>query len=144
MYIEDNKTPQLKEAIDNVVRVYKSAGFKVATMFGDMEFKKLDTYIQDKHQATLNCANANDHVPEAENNNKVIKERTRVRFHAQLFKAIPAIMTKYLVTESCKKLNFSSQRRHLTLFQSQDDSSPKSPGLCKRLQHPTIQLRCGT
>ena len=106
MYIEDNKTPQLKEAIDNVVRVYKHAGFKVTTMFGDMEFKKLDMYIQDKHQATLNCANANDHVPEAENNNKVIKKRTCAGFHAQTVKAILAIMTKYLVTESCKKLNF--------------------------------------
>ena len=60
-------------ALIHVLRVYRKAQFIITTMYADNEFKVLRDYIEDKCNACLNCAAAEEHVPEAENNNKVIK-----------------------------------------------------------------------
>ena len=39
-------------------------------------------------------ANPQEHVPEAERNNRVIKERFRAAFHRLPFKKMPKIMVK--------------------------------------------------
>ena len=75
-------------------------------MYADNKFDILSNYIEDKYKVCLNCAAAEEHVPEAKNNNKVLKEYTRVGYHAPPFKALPHKMTKYLVTKCAKKLNF--------------------------------------
>jgi hypothetical protein len=61
-----------------------------------------------KHEMELkfNFTSAKEHVPEAEHNNRIIKERVRIAFHRLLYKKMPKIMTQILVMESTKKLNF--------------------------------------
>ena len=51
-------------------------------------------------------ANANEHVPEAERNNRTIKEHIRATFHSLPFQAIPTTFIKLLATETAEKLNF--------------------------------------
>ena len=53
----------------------------------------------------MNFANAQDHVPEAERNNRTIKERIRAAYHRLPYKAITRIMIRYLGMTQCQQLN---------------------------------------
>ena len=53
-----------------------------------------------------NYASAQEHVPQAERNNRVIKERVRAAYHYSPFKKLPRKVLKYLVMECTRKLNF--------------------------------------
>jgi hypothetical protein len=53
----------------------------------------------------MNFTNAQDHVPEAERNNRTIKERIRAAYHRLPYKAIPRIMINYLAMIQANKLN---------------------------------------
>lgn len=49
--------------------------------------------------------NLGDHVPEAENNNRTVKERVRATFHMLPSKAISQIMEHNLIIDCTSKLN---------------------------------------
>ena len=68
-----------------------------------------------------NYASAKEHVPEAERNNRTIKERIRATFHTQPFSAIPKIMIKALVMESTRKLNFFPPKGGISSYYSLRD-----------------------
>jgi hypothetical protein len=53
----------------------------------------------------MNFTNAQDHVPEAERNNRTIKERIGAAYHRLPYKAIPRIMINYLAMIQANKLN---------------------------------------
>ena len=61
--------------------------------------------VKEKLNIDINYANAGDHVPEAERNNRTIKERFRAAFHRLPFKAMPRIMIRYLAMDCTSKLN---------------------------------------
>ena len=54
----------------------------------------------------FNFASPNEHVPEAEVNNKVIKERVQAAFHWLPFTRLPIKLEEALVMEAARKLNF--------------------------------------
>jgi hypothetical protein len=54
----------------------------------------------------VNYAIPQEHVLEAELNNRVIKERIRATYHRLPYDHLPCIMVKVLVDDSTKKLNF--------------------------------------
>ena len=54
----------------------------------------------------MNYAIAQEHVPRAERNNRVIQERVRALYHRFPFTDLPRILVKHSVIESTKKLNF--------------------------------------
>ena len=62
--------------------------------------------VMDELQVTMEYAPAGDHVPEAERNNRTIKERVRATFHRLPYKALPKPIMKVLVLESARKLNY--------------------------------------
>jgi hypothetical protein len=66
----------------------------------------------------MNFANPQEHVPEAERNNRVIKERIRSNYHQLPYKQLTKTMTKYLVMECTKKLNFFSLKRGISKLYS--------------------------
>ena len=53
-----------------------------------------------------NLANANEHVPEDEGNNRTIKEPIHATLHSLPFQALPTTFIKHLATETADKLNF--------------------------------------
>ena len=71
-YIKDNKAPQLIVELSKVARIYTCAGFRLAILYADMEFKSIKSHINNVLKANLNCTSADKHVLEAENSNKVI------------------------------------------------------------------------
>ena len=86
------------------------AGLQISTINCDNEFRPLIQELQDVYNVRMNYANPQEHVPEAERNNRVIKERFRAAFHRLPFKKIPKIMVIILTMESAKKLNFFPPR----------------------------------
>lgn len=49
---------------------------------------------------------AQDHQPEAERNNRFLKERVRSTYHRLPYKSIPKIMIQHLVPEMAVKGNY--------------------------------------
>ena len=86
--------------------IYNKAGFKIKEIRSDNEFRPLQESLSNDFGIGMNFANPQEHVPEAERNNRVIKERVRVTYHCLPYKQITKTMTKILVMDSAKKLNF--------------------------------------
>jgi hypothetical protein len=61
--------------------------------------------VKDDLNIEMNFTDAQDHVPEAERNNRTIKERIRAAYHRLPFKAIPRIMIHYLAMVQTSQLN---------------------------------------
>jgi hypothetical protein len=82
------------------------------------EFRPLMEPLSNEFQVTMNYANPQEHVTEAERNNRVIEERVCTGYHQLPFKPLPRLMIKILVTESAKKLNFFPAKNGISLYYS--------------------------
>ena len=60
--------------------MYHNAGFKVKKINADNAFRSLQEQVS-KYNIKMNLTSAQEHVPEAENNNRRIKERVRATYH---------------------------------------------------------------
>ena len=98
--LEDKSPTAYRSALDTIFRIYNHSGFKITTIKADQEFKPILNDIKDDLDITMNFASAQEHVPEAERNNRTIKERFRSQYQRLPFKAIPKIMIKALVMEA--------------------------------------------
>lgn len=103
--ISSRKMDECKQKLNNIIKIYHNAGFKIQTISCDNEFKPLRSFMLD-HGITPNFSSAQEHVPEAERNIRVIKERIRAVYHDLPFDSISRIMLKYLAMESARKLNY--------------------------------------
>jgi hypothetical protein len=103
-WIPSQTSKAYRSVLDNIFSIYNKAGIKITTIHCDNEFRPLMQELQDK--VTMNYANPQEHIPEADCNNRVIKERSRAAFHCLPLKKIPKIMVKILTMECAKKLNF--------------------------------------
>jgi hypothetical protein len=92
-------------ALDQILRHYNRAGFVIRTIHCDGEFPGMMEKVEDDLDVDMNFTNAQDHVPEAERNNRMIKERTQAAYHCLPYKAIPRIMINYLAMIQANKLN---------------------------------------
>ncbi len=64
------------------------------------------TKVNNDMDIEMNYANPQDHVPEAERNNRTIKERFRTMYHQLPYKAIPRIMIQYLAIVCTSQWNY--------------------------------------
>jgi hypothetical protein len=92
-------------AIDQILRHYNNAGFVITTIHCDGEYLSMMNKVKDDLDIEMNFTNAQDHVPEAERNNRTIKERIRAGYHRLPYKAIPRIMIRYLAMNQTNQLN---------------------------------------
>jgi hypothetical protein len=92
-------------ALDQILRHYNQAGFVIRTIHCDGEFRGMMEKVEDYLDVDMNFTNAQDHVSEAERNNRTIKERIRAAYHRLLYKAIPRIMINHLAMIQANKLN---------------------------------------
>ena len=71
-----HQTPEVYQtALTDVIRVYNRAGLRVSRIHADNEFRAVLEPIRDVLELDINYANPQDHVPEAERNNRTLKER---------------------------------------------------------------------
>ena len=109
MSLVQMKTKQNKEyyrALNAILRHYNQAGFVIKTIHCDGEYKAMMDQVRDDLDVVMNYTNASDHVPEAERNNRTIKERIRATYHRLPYKAIPRVRIRYLAMVCTTKLNF--------------------------------------
>jgi hypothetical protein len=82
--IENCKHEEYYRVLDMVLHLYNSAGFHIKTIHCDGEFCTMMEMVKDDLGVRMNFTNALDHVPEAERNNRTIKERVRAAYHRLL------------------------------------------------------------
>ena len=77
----------------------------------DSEFRKVLDEVKVELGLEVTYAATNAHVPQAERNNRTIKERVRAAFHRLPYKAIPKVLIQQLVELSAAKLNYFPSRK---------------------------------
>jgi hypothetical protein len=95
----------LYSALDDILRTYNAAGYTIRDIQCDGEFRPLMDPNKDNLGVDMNYTNAEDHVPEAERNNRTIKERVRALVNGLPFKVMPKAMIRKLATLCVKQLN---------------------------------------
>ena len=114
-----HQTPGVyREVLQEIFRVYNTGGFQVTTIRCDNEFRPLIEPLANEFNVDMNFANAQEHVPEAERNNRVIKDRVRATFHRLPYRRLTRTMVKVLVSDSAKKLNFFPAKHGVSKFYS--------------------------
>ena len=103
--LESRTHEECYRALDKVLRFYNQAGYRIRTIFCDGEFRAMMDKVCDDLDVRMNYTNALDHVPEAERNNRTIKERIRAAFHRLPFKKITKTMLRYLAMIQVNQLN---------------------------------------
>jgi hypothetical protein len=79
--IENRTHEEYYRVLDMALQLYNSAGFHIKTIHCDGEFCAMMDKVKDDLGVCMNFTNALDHVPEAERNNRTIKERVLVAYH---------------------------------------------------------------
>jgi hypothetical protein len=107
-YVTNPVVSVYKECMDELVTVYKKGGFKITDIYCNDEFRRaMDPFSAGQAPPIkMNYASAQELVPRAERNNRVIQEQVRAAYHRFPFMHLPRTLVKYLVMESAKKLNF--------------------------------------
>ena len=105
-FLPTRTTPDLYKAIDQVLRLYNSNGFHVSKVYCDNEWKPIMDPVKDDMNLDMEYSAPQAHVPEAERNNRTLKERTRAAYHRLPYAALPKAMMKVLVSEMARKLNY--------------------------------------
>ena len=77
--VTENDSDAYLSAHDYIIQKYVKADYFVAVVYCDREFKSLIQEAYNRLDVIINCSNTNDHVAEAERNNRFLKERFRTK-----------------------------------------------------------------
>src|SRR4029079_7945564 len=94
--IENRTADELYEGLDKILRHYNGGGYTVTCIHCDQEFKPLMDQVKDDLDVQMNYTVTDEHVPEAERNNRTIAERIRATYHNLPYQTMPRIMLRYL------------------------------------------------
>ena len=117
-YMPTTKADNYRTALNEVCGVYRRGGFQVTDILCDNEFHaSFDPLVaQLNPPITMHYAAAQEHVPEAERNNRVIKEQFRAVYHRLPYAHLPRILVKYLAYESARKPNIFPARQGISKY----------------------------
>jgi hypothetical protein len=103
--LDDRTTKSLYSSLDVILREYNKAGHTITSIHCDREFRRMMNPVSDELDVEMNYTNTDDHVPEAERNNRVLKERVRALANSLPFKKMPKVMIRKAVQHSARQLN---------------------------------------
>jgi hypothetical protein len=103
--IKNRTHDEYYRVLDMVLWLYNSAGFHIKTIHCNGKFHAMMEKVKDDLGVQMNFKKALDHVPEAERNNRTIKERVWVAYHCLPYKALPRSLIQYLVTTQASQQN---------------------------------------
>jgi demethoxyubiquinone hydroxylase (CLK1/Coq7/Cat5 family) len=91
-----------KVCMDELLAVYKKGGFKITEIHCDNEFcKGMEVFLAKQDpRIKMNYAAAQEHLPQAERNNRIIQERVRAAYHRFFY-----AFTAYFGEISCYGIN---------------------------------------
>ncbi len=102
----DNRTAdELYNGLDKILRHYNNAEYVIKKIYCDQEFSPLMAPVADDLNVKMNYTTTDEHVPEAERNNRTIAEQIRCTYHNLPYKAIPRLMLRYLAMVATHQLN---------------------------------------
>ena len=103
--LNSQKSKEVYKALDSILRHYNDAGYFFKFIHCDQEFRSLMDQVADELNVKMNYASTGEHVPEAERNNRTIKDRVRTTYHQLPYKRIPKVLIRKLVMRATKMLN---------------------------------------
>ena len=90
MWVADCTAPTIASLVESILKLYQWASFQVMEVCADCEFKPVLQVLQDNGWSfTTNLANTQEHVPEAECNNGILKEYICTTYHGSPYKMLP-------------------------------------------------------
>ena len=112
MWMTKRTVEQYHEKLDQVFDIYNKAGFRIKEVRCDNEFHPIFDGIEedDNFNMKVNYCATQEHVPEAERNNRVIKERARCTLHRLPYRSLPTVMLRELPGIMADKLNLFPSR----------------------------------
>ena len=106
MWVADHMAPTIATLVESVLKLYSRASFQVKEVCANYKFKPVLYIFQDCGWSFMtNLANAQEHVPESECNNHVLKEHIHATNHGIPYKVIPRAVIGYMVMETAAKLS---------------------------------------
>ena len=82
MWVADYTAPAITSLVEPVLKLYQWTSFQVMEVCTDHEFKPVVQVLQDGGWSFMtNLTNAQEHVPEAECNNHILKEHIHTTYH---------------------------------------------------------------
>jgi hypothetical protein len=103
--LKNRTAKEIYRGLDVIFRAYDKAGFRIKDLHCDGEFKSIMDVVCDDLSITMNYTTRDEHVPEAERNNRTIGERIRVTYHNLPFSKIPRVMLRILAEIVTHQLN---------------------------------------
>ena len=104
-HLNNQSANELYNGLDRILRRYNNAGHQVGFIHCDREFQPLLERVCDDMGITIHCPPAGAHVPEAERNIRVIKERVHITYSNLPFRKCPHLMTRMMVLNAVTHLN---------------------------------------
>ncbi len=106
------------KGLDKIIRPYNDAGFEIETIYCDGEFRAMMDAVKDEMGVSMDYCSPNNHVSEAERNNRVIKDRHRIAYHRLPFKYMPRAMIRELATKVTRDLNLFPAKGGVSAYYS--------------------------
>lgn len=102
--LQSQKSNDFFKAVDVVTRHCNGVGFVIKMINADRQFKPLLEQVDDDMHIKMNCTAADDHVPEAERNNRVVGERMRAACHKLPCDKLPKVMIRHMAMVCTEQL----------------------------------------
>ena len=117
-YVKKPVTYVYEGCTEELLAVYRKGGFNITKTHCNNDFRKvMDPFLAKKYPTIkMNYAAAQEHVPQAEQNNCVIQERIQEAYHRFPFPYLPRILVKYLVMKSTKNLNLFTNKQGVSKY----------------------------
>ena len=90
MWVADHTAPTITNLVESVLKLYHQASFQAMEVCANYEFKPVLHVLQDGGWSFMtNLANAQEHIPEANCNNHILKEHIHATYHGIPYKMLP-------------------------------------------------------
>ena len=118
--LDSLQSEEYLKAFDKISRIYNDAGFRIKTFACDKAFEPIFEEVMDNPDLDIKLilVSAQAHVPEAERNNRTIKERFRTAFHRLPYKALPRVMIRTLAMVCTDQLNYFPMKGGVSQYYS--------------------------
>jgi hypothetical protein len=106
IYMTNRMRDAIYAALDKIMRPYTNSGFRIQVILADGEFAHFIEQVSDEMDVRINPTSVDEHVPEAERNNRMIKERVRSIFaNAWFFTRLPRVAIQKVVEKAAMLTN---------------------------------------
>ena len=105
MWVAKCTAPPIATLVESVLKLYQWASFQVMEVCANHEFKPVLHVLQNGGWSfMINLANTQEHVPEAEHNNHILREHICTTYHGIPYKMLPRTVICYMVMETTANL----------------------------------------